>query len=426
MRQKLKRVHEANHLRTVQATGLNGLDASSTVSLLITLWNSGHMTPQTLQKIAKAVHKDMGRMREWNLAKMVVSGGQLVTTEMDHFEDLEVLSKIGASGEEVRNCLRDLERHLPPTSIVMPEPIQIPMKIKTGDPPVIEDVNQWLLLPHVLFAHIYHNFKEVWQKRFVGNAEQLSGFWDCQVDNPQFQHPAILPRQYSMRKWCIPLRMHSDGVVVTGRGRSWSKMLDVFSWGPVLGWGQTDTMLYFIWAVWEHHVSKVTDRSTYDGIANLLRWSFTALWEGHWPTRDHMGNEFPVGSRAHELSHGTDTRLAEGYYALLWVIESDLDFLAVFWNFPRNSSATPGAYCPCTNRTGPMPFDDFSIAPPAPWMSEIRNIEYMLANPAIFPNPMYNIPGVTPLTVCIDWMHTKFSALTNTFSGRFCSACAIS
>ena len=117
------------------------------------------MTPQTLQKIAKSVHRDMGTMREWNFAKMV-SGGMLVTSEMDHFEDLEVLSKIGASGDEVSNCLRDLERHLPPTSIAMPEPIQIPMKIKTGDPPVIEDVNQWLLLPHVLFSHIFTTLKK--------------------------------------------------------------------------------------------------------------------------------------------------------------------------------------------------------------------------------------------------------------------------
>ena len=98
------------------------------------------MTPQTLQKIAKAVHRDMGMMRKWNYAKMI-SKGQLVTLEMDYFEDLEVLSKIGASGDEVSNCLRDLERHLPPTSIAMPDPIPIPMKIKTGDPPVFEDVN---------------------------------------------------------------------------------------------------------------------------------------------------------------------------------------------------------------------------------------------------------------------------------------------
>ena len=133
--------------------------------------------------------------------------------------------------------------------------------------------------------------------------------------------------------------MHSGGVVVTGRGRSWSKMLGVYSWGPVLGWGHTDTMLYFMWAGWEHQLSKVTDRNTYESIANLLRWSFTALWEGRWPTHDHMGKEFPPGTRSYELSHGPDTRLAEGYFALLWVIESDLDFLAVFWNFPRVGSA---------------------------------------------------------------------------------------
>ena len=88
------------------------------------------MTPQTLQKIAKSVHKDMATMREWNYAKMV-SGGTLVTSEMDHFADLDLLSKIGASDDEVSNCLRDLERHFPPTSIAMPEPIKIPMNIKT-------------------------------------------------------------------------------------------------------------------------------------------------------------------------------------------------------------------------------------------------------------------------------------------------------
>ena len=416
MRQKLKREREANHLRTVQATGLNGLDASSTVSLLITLWNSGHMTPQTLQKIAKAVHRDMGMMRKWNFAKMI-SKGQLVTLEMDYFEDLEVLSKIGASGDEVSNCLRDLERHLPPTSIAMPDPIPIPMKIKTGDPPVIEDVAQWLLLPHVLFSHIYHNFKEVWQKRFVGNSTQLREFWKSQEGNPQYRHPDFDGQKSSMEARCIPLRMHSDGVVVTGRGRSWSKMADVYSWGPVLGWGNTDTMLYFIWAVWEHQLSKVTDRTTYAALANVLRWSFTALWEGKWPTHDHNGKEFPPGTRSYELSHGPDTRLAEGYFALLWVIESDLDFLAQFWNFPRNSAASPCAYCPCTNRFGHMPFDNFSTDPPAPWMSQIRNVDYMLDHPESFTNPMYRIPGVTALTVCIDWMHTKYLGTDQYFLG---------
>ena len=99
VRHNLKRKREANHLRAARAT------------MLITMWNHGAMTTQALQKIAKSVHKDMATMREWNYAKMV-SGGTLVTSEMDHFEDLEVLSKIGASGDEVSNCLRDLGRHL--------------------------------------------------------------------------------------------------------------------------------------------------------------------------------------------------------------------------------------------------------------------------------------------------------------------------
>ena len=98
VRQKLKRKREANHLRAARATGLKGLEASSTISLLITMWTHGAMTSQALQKIAKSVHKDMATMREWNYAKMV-SGGTLVTSEMDHFEDLDLLSKIGASDD---------------------------------------------------------------------------------------------------------------------------------------------------------------------------------------------------------------------------------------------------------------------------------------------------------------------------------------
>ena len=183
-------------------------------------------------------------------------------------------------------------------------------------------------------------------------------------------------------------------------------------------------MLYFMWAGWEHQLSKVTDRNTYESIANLLRWSFTALWEGRWPTHDHMGKEFPPGTRSYELSHGPDTRLAGGYYALLWRIESDPDFVTEFWDFPRCGSKKPCAYCPCERNTmsnvspdGFFAFDDFEIAPPTPWMQAKYDIEYFMARPEIFPNPMYKIPGVTPLTVCIDWMHTKYLGTDQYFLG---------
>ena len=115
----------AHHDRTSAATGMGGLNNINTVALLVSLWNAGVMTPQTLQKIPKAVSKDMTAMRVWNLAKMV-SEGRLVTTQMDTFGDLETMSKLGADEEQIRNCLRDLERQLPPTGLEMPSPRGFP------------------------------------------------------------------------------------------------------------------------------------------------------------------------------------------------------------------------------------------------------------------------------------------------------------
>ena len=361
-----------------------------------------------------AVEQDMLVMRDWNLAKMV-HDGELVSMEMDTYKDLAMIAKIGAEGVHQQNCLRDLHRQLPRSSIEMPPPIKIPLKIMPGDPPEIKLTDQCVMLPHVLFAHIFHTYKNVWEGRFVPSTEQLNAFWDAQEGNPQLDHEDLRDRS-DLRDRCVPLRMHSDGVVATGRGRSWSKMLDVFSWGPVLGWGKTDTMLYFIWAVWEHQVAKLAEVRTYDVFARIMRWSFTALWHGKWPTHDHNGIEYPAGTRAYELAHDT-VHLADGYFATLWVIESDLDFLAVFWNFPRTNAGCPCAFCECTNLAGTMPWNDFRLAPMAPWMSLIRNVAYMKANPHLFPNPMYDIPAVSPMTVCIDWMHTKYLGTDQYFLG---------
>ena len=95
--------------RTAAKTGTDGLIANRTVKLLVSLWNVGTMTPQTVQRITKVVQKDLVSMNAWNLAKMV-SEGKLVTANMDKFQDIEAMSKLGAEGDQINNCLRDLER----------------------------------------------------------------------------------------------------------------------------------------------------------------------------------------------------------------------------------------------------------------------------------------------------------------------------
>ena len=163
-----------------------------------------------------------------------------------------------------------------------------------------------------------------------------------------------------MRERCVPLRMHSGGVDIGGRPRSGtpSNILNVFSWGPVFGSGPTDTMLYFIWAVWQHQMWTTPAHNTYNAFGTLMRWSFTALWRGRWPTHDHLGKKFEPGQRGYEMASGTG-ELADGYFALLWGIESDLDFLAGFWNFPRMDSAAFCAFCPCTDVDGQFPWNNF-------------------------------------------------------------------
>ena len=209
----LEEERREHHARASAATGRDGLQSSRTVAVLTLLWNSGVMTPQTMQKIAMAVEQDMLVMRDWNFAKMV-HDGELVSMEMDTYKDLAVLAKIGAEGVHQQNCLRDLHRQLPRSSIEMPPPIKIPLKIMPGDPPEIKLTDQCVMLPHVLFAHICHRYKNVWEGRFVPSTEQLNAFWDAQEGNPQLDHEDLRDRS-DLRDRCVPLRMHSDGVVVT-------------------------------------------------------------------------------------------------------------------------------------------------------------------------------------------------------------------
>ena len=107
----------------------------------------------------------------------MVPDGQIMTSERDMVRDPGPMSKFGAQGEHIPNCLRAPERELPPTGNEIPEPTQISIELQPGDPP------------------------------------------GSQVGHPQDDDRDL-----------VALLWHSDGLVVTGRGRSWSNNLDVFSW----------------------------------------------------------------------------------------------------------------------------------------------------------------------------------------------------
>ena len=232
--------------------------------------------------------------------------------------------------------------------------------------------------------------------------------------NPQLDNADIQHRRDFWTK-CVAIKSHGDGVPVVGVGKSWNKMLDIWSWTSCLGSGATLDCCFYMFSIFQPLLSNIAGQKTYVHIAHRLRWSFYWLWLGRWPTHDADGNAYLPGTVEYRRAHDV-VWLADGLFALLWVISGDLDFHAAFMGFPRTTAASPCGLCPCTNREGDMPWSDYRTDPPAEWMQNMWGPEqYADAHPDR--HPWLTLPGVTLLSVCIDWMHVKYLGTDQYFLG---------
>ena len=67
--------------------------------------------------------------------------------------------------------------------------------------------------------------------------------------------------------------------------------------------------------------------------------SLWSLWTGLWPDEDMQGNPHPLAG----------TPLAGGYWATIYVVKGDLDFMANHFNISHSGSTHPCGLCGCTN-----------------------------------------------------------------------------
>ena len=91
-------------------------------------------------------------------------------------------------------------------------------------------------------------------------------------------------------KWCIPVSLHGDGTPAMGGGKSWSKMIDIWSWSSLLVATKNQLSMFLISAV--HQVLKSFEDGfhTLDVAFRKMVWSFEACAEGVWPSEDWDGN----------------------------------------------------------------------------------------------------------------------------------------
>ena len=151
-------------------------------------------------------------------------------------QQLANIARIGNAGAAPNNCHRDLVKKLKDRCKV-PQPLLAELPFKSGQ------AYQSVSLPHEMFSWLFHNQHEHWMELCMpGGPTQLEQFWD------KFQHHQLAKgNSFSFSKKSIPIAMHGDGVPTVGIGKVWGKLMEVYSWQPLLAKSGTKKSTFLIW-----------------------------------------------------------------------------------------------------------------------------------------------------------------------------------
>ena len=135
-----------------------------------------------------------------------------------------------------------------------------------------------MLLPHELFGSIYNNYPVMWRKLVYPGEQTCQRFWNAVQGSPQFkQHPVRFRLNFKTK--CIPLKMHGDGTPVTGLGKQWGKMVDVYSVSSILSFGPSVLQNLMLFMLFQHLQSVHDGHHTMKTVYRKLIWSFQAIKE---------------------------------------------------------------------------------------------------------------------------------------------------
>lgn len=259
IRQRLKAAEE----RDAAPTGESAL-----CFLLLSVFSWGEISPQLAQRIAHAGYEDAKNM----------------TAQKTSLKDLEKLARIGSSGVYGNKCYGNIMKTLP-IQIALPEVAEARLPFKGGN-----WLPQSFLLPHELFARVFHCFKDTWRKCVVPSTARLEEFWRSNCEHPAMAGSDLKERAH-YQQYAVPISMHGDDVPITGVGKSWAALMTVFSWSSIIGAGTTADMQWFIYGCFEklRVVNEDQNLDTLGVFFTILKWSFHWLYKGCWPDRDWNG-----------------------------------------------------------------------------------------------------------------------------------------
>ena len=353
-------------------------------------WSWGKYSPQECQRLAHLAMTDIRRAQQ--------------CSETMTFLNLEKLAKLGGSGKHPSNMHVEMDAAMPPVALPKVDYFDLPIKNPTSG--LVEMTVQSILLPHMMLHAFFSSMRHVFFSRLVPEVGIVEKFWKDVSHSEHYKTHPVRHRKNHRRR-CIPIFLHGDGVPVVGVGKSWSKLVDVWSWGSILQTdGATNMSNFLIFAFYQ----MLATVETYDEFWKVLVWSLLQCWTGKFHDRDLNGDLYEPGTLGFDRK---GKEIAGGWFMALWISENDLDHLASHFNFRHWMAAMPCSWCPCTNSVDAQPWTDMNPGTAAWMLNVYKHSDFMAAFAPL--HAIFSVPGVTILTFWPDYMHTKYMGVDQFF-----------
>lgn len=203
------------------------------------------------------------------------------------FPELYDLAKAGSFGKHTQNLHRDILATTKSRCTLKPFECHLPFKA------TVDTSHEQLAainLPHEQFSHLYHNYPESFKRHVLPDPTALHRFWQEMKGHPGLD---LIPASdmEDLEAKGIPLGLHGDEVPVTGVGKVWCKLALTFQFYSLMAasvGARTLDLMLWIWAVFER-LCTAGPEGTVETFMLIMKWSFGALYEGKWPSKDWRG-----------------------------------------------------------------------------------------------------------------------------------------
>ena len=374
-----KRLRGGYHQRLAQARAQEqrAPAAKSKLALeLLNLWSWGTMSAPLVQRLASAAAED----------------------GLSH-PQITKMAKIGGAGQYAGNMHRDLLAIASEHATLHASIATIPLRLKVKQN-LSKEVPINFLLPHKLFANLFHSLQPSFISYVLGGSQaNPEKFW-ADMQN----HPVVLarPQLQDPQAWkkMVPIAIHGDGVNYMARIAG-AKSLDVLSWTSLLTKDSTKVSTFLMFVIVKTIVKDSGVGQTWAKAWRILIWSLDALAAGKWPLLDWDNKPFPEES-VDFLKRGSP--LADGYSAFVFVVRSDIEFMANHFGLNSPASNNPCALCQADRAMESRPWTDCRST--AAWRETIwEPTAWAEAHPQC--HPLFRRAGSGIDLVYPDLMHCK-------------------